>query len=233
MRGADGPIRAPKVLFTFNSRDDIQLYATGCDGDIGGRSTVHIDLDENPEHNAHIGKAATGVFWGEMRLDVKPGMEGKILPGWAGFRNKTRPTMFGNMLEDVSGHRYLGLRLRMAGDPATHNSYYVNIQTDGPISTDLWQHRLFMRRETTWEDVFIPFTNFIRTNTGEVSEDQISMYSSKIRSIGISMLGGKSNVAGSYELGIDSIWAINEEDLPNKHSLKANIDEQLSEKSRA
>lgn len=31
------------------------------------------------------------------------------------------------------------------------------------------------------------------------------------------MLGGKSNVAGSYELGIDSIWAVNEEDLPSKH----------------
>ena len=60
------------------------------------------------------------------------------------------------MLEDVSGYDYLALRLRVAGDPRTHNSYFVNVQTDGPISTDLWQHRLYFRRQdNTWEDVFV------------------------------------------------------------------------------
>ena len=60
------------------------------------------------------------------------------------------------MLEDVSGYDYIALRLRIAGDPRTHNSYFVNIQTDGPISTDLWQHRLYFRRQdNTWEDVFV------------------------------------------------------------------------------
>jgi len=60
------------------------------------------------------------------------------------------------MLEDVSGYDYIALRLRVAGDPRTHNSYFVNIQTDGPISTDLWQHRIYFRRQdNTWEDVFV------------------------------------------------------------------------------
>ena len=60
------------------------------------------------------------------------------------------------MLEDVSGYDYLALHLRVAGDPRTHNSYFVNIQTDGPISTDLWQHRLYFRRQdNTWENVFV------------------------------------------------------------------------------
>ena len=59
-------------------------------------------------------------------------------------------------MEDVSSHRYLALRLRLAGDPSTHNSYFVNVQTDGPISTDLWQHRLyFQRRDNSWEDIFV------------------------------------------------------------------------------
>jgi NADH dehydrogenase [ubiquinone] 1 alpha subcomplex assembly factor 1 len=60
------------------------------------------------------------------------------------------------MTEDVSNHRYLALRLRLAGDPRTHNSYFANIQTDGPISTDLWQHRLYFKRhDNTWEDIFV------------------------------------------------------------------------------
>ncbi|KAF8150757.1 NADH:ubiquinone oxidoreductase intermediate-associated protein 30 [Crassisporium funariophilum] len=214
MRGADGPVSAPRTLFAFNTREDINLIATGCDGDIGGLSTVNFDLDERPEINKSIGKAATGMFWGDMRTQVKAGMEGKIRGGYAGFRNKNRPTMLGNMLEDVSTHEYLALRLRVAGDPRTHNSYFVNIQTDGPVSTDLWQHRLYFRKQdNSWENIFIPFDNFIRTNSGEMSENQMIMFREKVRSVGISILGGNSGVEGKYELGIDSIGVVNEEDV--------------------
>lgn len=35
----------------------------------------------------------------------------------------------------------------------------------------------------------------------------------QIRSVGIALLGGHSNSAGKYELGIDSIRIVNEEDV--------------------
>jgi len=90
----------------------------------------------------------------------------------------------------------------------------VNIQTDGPLTTDLWQHRLyFQRSDNTWEDIFVPFGSFVRTNSGELTEDQITMYRERVRSIGISLLGGKSGVVGKYELGIDSISIVNDEDV--------------------
>lgn len=38
------------------------------------------------------------------------------------------------------------------------------------------------------------------------------MYREKVRSVGISLLGGNSGIEGPYELGIDSIRAVNEED---------------------
>lgn len=87
MRGADMPSRNPKTLFTFNSQDDMRMYATGCDGDIGGNSTVKLELDES-EHNAQINKSATAKFWGDMRLDVKPQYQGRVRGGYAAFRNK-------------------------------------------------------------------------------------------------------------------------------------------------
>ncbi|KAF5381972.1 hypothetical protein D9615_004298 [Tricholomella constricta] len=214
MKGADTISRAPRTLFTFNNREDIQQFATGCDGDIGGTSTVNLDLEEFPETNESIGRRAVGKFWGEMRLGVKSGLEGKLRGGYAGFRNKARPTLFGDIMDDVSNHEYLALRVRIGGDPRTRSSYFANIQTDGPISTDLWQHRLyFQRHDNSWEDLFIPFDSFVRTNSGELSEDQIKMYREKIRSIGISLLGGNSGSAGHYELGIDSVRIVNEEDV--------------------
>ncbi|KAJ3516141.1 hypothetical protein NLJ89_g1318 [Agrocybe chaxingu] len=217
MKGADGPVRAPRTLFSYNAPQEIEQIATGCDADIGGLSTVNFTLDTRPEINQPIGKPATGMFWGDMRTQVKPGMQGKIRGGYAGFRNKNKPTMFGNMTDDASAHDYLSLRVRAAGDPQTHNSFFVNIQTDGPISRDLWQHRLYFKKQDgSWEDVYLPFANFVRTNAGEMSENQMTMLREKIRSIGISILGGNSGIEGKYELGIDSVRIVNEEDVDYK-----------------
>ncbi|KAH7912337.1 complex I intermediate-associated protein CIA30 [Hygrophoropsis aurantiaca] len=214
MEGADAPSRHPKVLLKLNSREDIQQLVTGCDADIGGTSTVHLDLDESLERNKGSGSNATGRFRGEMSLAVRPELQGRIRGGYAGFRSKVRPTLFGEMTDDVSNHQFLALRLRLGGDPRTRNSYFVNLQTDGPITTDLWQHRLyFQRTDGGWEDVFVPFENFVLTNTGELVHQQIIMLRERIRTIGISLLGGNSGISGPYDLGIDSIRAVNEEDV--------------------
>lgn len=48
------------------------------------------------------------------------------------------------------------------------------------------------------------------------------MLRERIRSVGISLLGGNSGVEGPYELGIDEVRAVNEEDvtvLPRKSSI--------------
>lgn len=90
MKGADPPDRRPVTLFTLNSRDDLSQYATGCDADVGGTSTVHLDLDDDVSRNEPIGKTATAKFWGEMRLAVRSGLENRVRGGYAGFRNKVR-----------------------------------------------------------------------------------------------------------------------------------------------
>lgn len=41
----------------------------------------------------------------------------------------------------------------------------------------------------------------------------MAMFRERIRTIGISLLGGNSGVEGQYELGIDCIRAVNEEDV--------------------
>jgi NADH dehydrogenase [ubiquinone] 1 alpha subcomplex assembly factor 1 len=95
MRGVQGPDRTPRTLFSFNAPEDVKQFATGCDGDDGGLSTARFDYDTRPEVNIPLGKPGSAMFWGDMRLRVKPGMEGKVRGGWAGFRNKVlRFTLF-------------------------------------------------------------------------------------------------------------------------------------------
>ncbi|KDQ59168.1 hypothetical protein JAAARDRAFT_127977 [Jaapia argillacea MUCL 33604] len=210
MSGTDDPIRTPLTLFRFNTAADIQQCALGCDADIGGSSTTNLELDEKQLCDGQ----PTAKFLGNMSLAVKKELEGRIRGGYAGFRNKNRPTLFGEIVEDVTFHRYLALRARVAGHPRTRNSYYVNIQTDGPITTDLWQHRLYFgRNDGSWEDLYIPFEDFVLTNAGEVAPNQISMLRHRIRTVGISILGGNTGVEGPYELNVDSIRAVNQEDV--------------------
>jgi NADH dehydrogenase [ubiquinone] 1 alpha subcomplex assembly factor 1 len=115
---------------------------------------------------------------------------------------------------DVSNHRFLALRVRAAGHPRTRGSYFVNVQTEGPTNDDLWQHRLYFTRDDGgWEDVFIPFDGFVMTKAGTINTQSVSMLRERLRSIGVSLLGGNSGIEGPYELGIDEIRAVNEEDV--------------------
>ncbi|CAE6384959.1 unnamed protein product [Rhizoctonia solani] len=182
----------PRTLFSFRTPQDLQQYALGSDSDLGGNSTAH--LDHHPDGYAR--------FWGDMRLDVKAGLEGKLRPGYAGFRNKSRPTLFGQIFDDLSLHKYLALRVKAAGEPHTQNSYF----TDGQ-----------------WEDIMIPLSDFVMTNQGDLVQNQVRMMREKVRTIGVSILGGKSRTQGKYELGIESIRVVNEE--PEQDPLAEHLDE--------
>lgn len=82
--------------------------------------------------------------------------------------------------------------------------YFVNIQTDGPVRSDLFQHRLWLppapplpanapidtpELPHEWTNVLIPFADFTLTNSGDLSQVQIEMLRTKVRTVGISVLG--------------------------------------------
>ena len=82
MAGADEPHRSRRTLFNFKTEDDLRQFVVGSDKDIGGLSTAHMDLK---------GPGGTARFWGNLSMDVRPDMQGKLLKsGYTGFRNRVR-----------------------------------------------------------------------------------------------------------------------------------------------
>jgi hypothetical protein len=59
----------------------------------------------------------------------------------------------------------------------------------------------------------IPFDGFVMTKAGTINTQPVSMLRERVRSVGVSLLGGNSGVEGPYELGIDEIRAVNDEDV--------------------
>lgn len=73
-------------------------------------------------------------------------------------------------MDDLSHHKYLALRVRSGGNPRTRNSYFVNVKTDSTFSADLWQHRLFFRKDQgQWEDLFVRHLTHIALTPSNLS----------------------------------------------------------------
>ena len=94
-------------------------------------------------------------------------------------------------------------------------------RTNLPVRSDLFQHRLWLpspppsspsevAHPHRWTSILIPLADFTLTNSGDLSEVQIEMLRSRIRTVGISVLGP---MEGRYELGIEAIDAVSEEEV--------------------
>lgn len=180
------------LIYAMTQPAHLSNFATGSDSDIGGLSQCRLGLDES----------SRGRFYGTLSSQVPRG--GKIeKSGYAGFRNRNRPTLFGNQCWDTTVHPYLALRVRNrlakkavasaekadgsasgglraalhARDPtgpaasrAVHAlglgkkelpgpKFFVNIQTDGPVTSDLFQHRLYLdeSKGSDWQTVIVSY----------------------------------------------------------------------------
>lgn len=106
--------------------------------------------------------------------------------------------MFGALHHDLSLYTHLAITLRPSGEPATLRHWFINIQTDGPVRSDLFQHRLPLspsqliagKGYNQWQTVHVPLNGFVLTNSGALSDTQIPMMKNKIRTVGFSILGG-------------------------------------------
>jgi NADH dehydrogenase [ubiquinone] 1 alpha subcomplex assembly factor 1 len=184
-----------RMLVSFTEKDARMRWAIGCDQDIGGYSTATLEV--TPE--------GYGRFSGTLSQRLPHDRKDIIRSGYAAIRTRNaRPTLFGDLFWDTTQFRFLLLRVR--GD---HRRYMVNLQTDGVVQTDLFQHRLFLRRPGTWEDVLIAFRDFTQTNNGLILPTQMQMLRERVRSIGISVADGQE---GPFQLEIAHIKMINTED---------------------
>ena len=124
------------------------------------------------------------------------------------WRNNDRPaTLFGKSLWNVDLYAFLALRVKSDG-----RKYFVNIQTESVVHTDIHQHRLYAKRPGEWETVLINWGAFVRTNHGTVTEPQNEMLKEKVRTVGI---GLTDRFPGPFDLAIQTIWATNNEEEPD------------------
>lgn len=206
----------PFPLIQFTDADAIDRCKIMCDSDSGGFSkasltyrpgAAHQDSEERSglvenvagragEEPAHV------LFKGSISTELPPNRPDIQRSGYAAWRTRDRGySMFGKLLWDVDPFANLALRIKSDG-----RKYFVNIQTESIIPTDLHQHLLPCNNPGQWETVFIPLSAFVRTSYGMVVEPQSEMLRQKVRSVGI---GLTDRVPGPFEICIADVYATN------------------------
>jgi NADH dehydrogenase [ubiquinone] 1 alpha subcomplex assembly factor 1 len=167
------------------------------DEDMGGFSNVHFDfVPAHAQDPPHI--RFHGTISNELPAD-KPQIQRS---GYAAWRTRDMGrNLFGKGLWDLDSYRYIALKVK-----SDARKYFVNVQTESIVPTDLHQHRLYAQKPGGWETVIVPISEFVRTNHGMVVEPQSDMMRQKVRSIGIGLI---DRVPGPFDLCIADIYATN------------------------
>ncbi|KAM0816585.1 putative NADH:ubiquinone oxidoreductase intermediate-associated protein 30 domain-containing protein [Seiridium cardinale] len=214
--GVKGP-SGPKPLHSFSEPSSISEAKLMCDVDIGGYSKASLDwipastTDNIPAHARFHGSISTAL------PPHKPDIQRS---GFAAWRTRDRPpTIFGRAVWDIDMYTYLALRVKSDG-----RSYFVNVQTESVVPSDLHQHRLFSKRPGEWETVLIKWNDFVRTNHGFVVEPQTEILRQKVKSLGI---GLTDRMPGPFELCIERMWATNDAREADNHE-EHSVEEALS-----
>jgi NADH dehydrogenase [ubiquinone] 1 alpha subcomplex assembly factor 1 len=175
------------------------------DKDIGGFSQVALDwipLLSTPKAAPHENSKGHVRFHGNISIELPVNRPEIQRSGYAAWRTLDRPpTIFGKSLWDIDPYAYIALRVKSDG-----RKYFVNLQTQSIVPTDIHQHRLYARRPGEWETVLIKWNDFVRTNHGMVVEPQGELLRQKLRTVGVGLV---DRVPGPFDLCIERIWATN------------------------
>lgn len=179
---------ASASLRLFHFPEDCSKVIVGSDADYKPNSTSTVSFEEAEENGTSFAR-----FSGKTAGD-----------GYAAMRTKVpKSSFYGVPTMDVSPYKYLTVRLR--GDA---RRYFINLQTESYLETDLYQHRLFLTTQGTgeWEDITLKWNEFTLTNNGQIQENQVDMDKYRLKTVGISVL---DRLPGKFQLDIQWINAEN------------------------
>ncbi|KAF2819991.1 CIA30-domain-containing protein [Ophiobolus disseminans] len=187
----------PFPLIQFEKAEDLERCKTMSDKDIGGFSTAgfeyHPVTQTEPSHVRFSGTISTQLPHNQPHIQRT---------GYAGWRTLDRGnTIFGKSLWDMTMYNFLAIQFKSDG-----RKYFVNVQTESIVPTDIHQHLLHSKTPGEWETILIRWNEFVRTNHGQVVEPQREMMTQKVRTVGISLI---DRIPGPYDLSISKVWATN------------------------
>ena len=200
--GLTGPVPELELIAFRDPPAVAERTVVFTDASLGGYSVAALDAE--PLAVAAAGAApppgtCCARFHGSISIELPPNNPEVERSGFAAWRTKPPGwTLFGRAAWNCEALDFLALRVK-----ADRSHYFVNLQTDSVVATDLYQHRLFARAPGSWETVYLPFADFVKTHEGRMLRNQEPIPKANLTTVGLGLI---DRIPGPFELRIDRIW---------------------------
>ncbi|WVQ85979.1 hypothetical protein IAT38_008147 [Cryptococcus sp. DSM 104549] len=218
------PVRdnSPVLVYSFDSARPpvvpLHELSTGTDAQVGGSTTADLAIIRlNPgitspaSADAPAGEASSSsssylAFFGNMSTALPAKSTELVRTGFAGFRNTSRTTIFGQDLWNMEALSHLKVEVAYRGWEGWRNRFVVNIGTDDRPKTDVFQTRLELPPtplstssthplnplappHPQFTTLYIPLSSFVLIQRGHVAHSTIHLNRSAVRTVGFALLG--------------------------------------------
>ncbi|XP_002529176.2 probable complex I intermediate-associated protein 30 isoform X1 [Ricinus communis] len=193
-----------RLIFNFNSKEELKKWHLYSDSEYGGLSSASLEItdDEN-------GKKGTGVFSGNLSLDVSKGSKWNITrSGFCGMRSKK----FDGFI-DLDAYDTIALKLKGDGRCYISTIYTENwVNSPGQMEDNSWQAFVFVPKDN-WYITKIPLARYLPTWRGNVIDAEMEMNQSRILGMSLSVnseggVPGAKSGPGDFKVEIDWIKAL-------------------------
>ncbi|KAI5806880.1 complex I intermediate-associated protein 30-domain-containing protein [Geopyxis carbonaria] len=200
--GLNSPV-SDLELISFRDSSTTQGLKVFTDQGIGGFSQAQMDSVHLPPSTLDSDAPAQYArFHGTISIELPTNQPNVERSGFAAWRTQDPQwTLLGRAVFNCEAHAFLALRIKSDG-----SKYYVNLQSDSMVTSDLFQHRLFTKKPGQWETVYLPFTDFVKMHMGGVMKRQERIPQNNLTTVGLGLI---DRIPGPFELCIEAIWATN------------------------
>jgi monofunctional biosynthetic peptidoglycan transglycosylase len=196
--GARDILKMPKIISEVGHFHEVATMGTPAMKPNEHRVVFDFDdRDTNREWTSVNDDVMGGLSKGASRITEKGTLE---FTGTVSLGNNGGFASIRSLPEWLDLSQYDGLLVRVRGDG---KRYACNIRTDFEIMAGSYQQR-FETKKNEWQEIVLPFRDFVATSFGEVLRDAPRLNTSKIRSFGLTI---SDKQAGPFKLEVDSIKA--------------------------
>ncbi|XP_026405425.1 probable complex I intermediate-associated protein 30 isoform X2 [Papaver somniferum] len=185
-----------KYVFKFNSKEELKRWHLYSDSEYGGLSSASLEIKD-------AGNGLTGVFSGNLSLDVTEGL--KInRSGFCGMRSKK----FDGYI-DLDAYDTLAMKLKGDGRCYISTIYTENwVNHPGQPEDNSWQAFVFVPKDD-WYIAKIPLERYLPTWRGNVIDSKLEMNPSRIvgMSLSVNAEGGfRGAKTGPGDFKVEMEW---------------------------
>ncbi|CAK9144654.1 unnamed protein product [Ilex paraguariensis] len=193
-----------RYIFNFNSKEELKKWHLYSDSEYGGLSSAALEITD-----AGSGLSATGIFSGNLSLDVTEGSKWNITrSGFCGMRSRK----FDGFI-DLDPYDTISLKLKGDGRCYISTIYTENwVNSPGQQEDNSWQAFVFVPKDN-WCIAKIPLARYLPTWRGNVIDAQLEMNPSRIVGMSLSVnaeggMPGSRTGPGDFRVEIDWIKAL-------------------------